>query len=692
MEPTTNEALKELNVGELFERFISTFEDEKGRLKYRRLIEEMVIEGRRSLFVDFGDIIMFNQEFAMEILNRPMPTLKEMSSSLKSILMEIDRSFAESYDSFFVRIYNLPESRRILIRNLRAEHIGKLISVEGVVTRASEVKPLLYEAAYECKRCGAINKVIQPIDEFKQVPPNRCEVCNSKGPFTINTEESKFIDWQIIRIQEKPEDLPAGQLPRSIEVLLKHDLVDTVRPGDHVRAVLMIKALPEKGSSGKTLAFKTYAEANYIETTEKGLEEIKITEEDVRRIKQLAKDPNRYEKLVNTIAPFIHGYRKIKEALLLQLVGGVPIILEDGTRIRGDIHILLVGDPGTAKSMILQHVSKIAPRGIYTVGKGATAAGLTASVVRDAITGTWTLEAGALVLADQGLCAIDEFDKMDQKDRVAIHEAMEQQTTSIAKAGIVATLNTRVAILAAANPRLGQYDLSRSIPENVNLSPTILSRFDLIFVLTDQPDATMDAQKVDHIFKIHETAGVPIEEVIPTELFVKYIAYVAKNFKPVLTEEAKEILREYYLRTRRLGQEQGMVYISLRQLQSLIRLAQAHAKIFMRNKVTAEDAQAAIDLMDYYLNKVLMVQQTDFITMETGMPPSQRKIMDHILRTIKELSEAQGREYVDKLDLINILKERYGYTETDIENALSRLSQEGLIYSSHLGKIKLVQA
>ncbi|MHA1238467.1 MAG: AAA family ATPase [Candidatus Odinarchaeia archaeon] len=416
---------------EQFQEFYKTFKTEEGHLRYRDKIRQMSITGDISLVIDFDDLLKFDAELAKKVLEEPNKYIDAASEALKKVLEIEDKEYVEQIktrgESFNARFRNLPQTHRIPLRKIRAEQIGKLIMVDGILTRASEVKPQIVLAAFRCQRCGEITYV--PQEGPTLIPPLVCQndSCRRNKPFKFLLEESKFIDWQKIRIQEKPEELPPGQLPRSIDAILTKDLVDTARPGDRVSIIGVLKSAPERSGKVKLSTFKMYIEANYVDVSDKELEKVEISPEEEQKIIELSKDPWIHQKIINSIAPSIYGYEPIKEAIALQLFGGVSKTLPDGMKIRGESNILIVGDPGTAKSQLLQYAAQLSPRGLYTSGKGSSAAGLTAAVIRDE-GGGMSLEAGALVLADQGLACVDEFDKMRPEDRSALHEAMEQRS------------------------------------------------------------------------------------------------------------------------------------------------------------------------------------------------------------------------------------------------------------------------
>lgn len=677
----------DLDIESRFEDFIKNYQDIKGKYIYRETLKELPAKGLISLVIDFDDLLRYDPELGKQIIDNPAECFEEGSNAIKSVLKIIDAEYAESVRKFFIRIKNLPST--LPLRKIRAQFIGKLIQVSGILTRASKVQPLLVEGTFQCRHCGT--KMQQEQIEGRYTPPAICinQTCRRKGPFTLIEEESHFIDLQHVRIQESPEELPAGQLPRFVDALLKADIVDIARPGDRVTIVGILKAVPEKGQAGKPATFRTFIETSYIEAADKEIEEIVLSKEEEEKIKELAKDPLISEKLINSIAPSIYGHKEVKEAIALMLFGGVKKVLPDGVTIRGDINILLVGDPGTGKSQLLKYVTRIAPRAIYTTGKGSTAAGLTAAVVQDAMTGGLTLEAGALVLADRGIACIDEFDKMRKEDRGAIHEAMEQQTISIAKAGIVATLNARTSILAAANPAFGRYDVFKTAAENLTLPVTILSRFDLIFVLTDKPDAKTDKDMVRHILNLHHKPKEIAVNIIPIDLLKKYIVYAKRNVTPRLSPEAIEEIETFYLGMRMKSSASSAVAITARQLEALVRLAEAHARMELRDVVEKRDAQVAIRLALSSLRQVAFDETTSTIDIDrvlVGKPRTQMEQIQRIFEIVTELERERG----DAIPVTKVIElaEQEGIARNFAKKAIEHLRNEGMLFEPRPGFVK----
>lgn len=669
-----------------FREFLRSFRTEMEEQKYRKRLSQMALTGSKSLIIDFEDLMAFDSELAREIVNNPDEALRYANASVLEQMRVEDPEYAEQAGEFFVRFRGLPE--RLSLRRIRADHIGKLVMIDAIIVRATPVQPLVVKAAFRCRRCNEITFVDQKGPLMRV--PLFCANCKARQ-FDFDEKESSFMDSQEIRAQEKPEELPPGQLPRSIDVTLRDDLVDTARPGDRASITGIVRAQQTMASRrGGLRTFELYLDANYVDVSGREAEILEITPEEERYLKALSKDPWILNRLKMSIAPSIYGYEDVKEAILYLLHGGVRKELPDGINLRGDMNVLLVGDPGTAKSALLQYVARVAPRGLYTSGRGSTAAGLTAAVIRERA-GGMALEAGALVLADKGVCSIDEIDKMRPEDRVAIHEAMEQQTVSVAKGGIVATLNARASVLAAANPALGRYDPYRNVSENINLPITILSRFDLIFVFRDMPDEELDRRMSDHILRTHQIRATPMPEAspLPPEILRKYISY-ARRIAPTLTDEAIRELKDFYLKMRATsGASDSPIAITPRQLEALIRISEARAKCFLRDKVTAEDAKAAIRLMTISLQHVgidVATGKIDIDVIMTGKPKSLRDRMQAVMGEIAKEEKEYGA--ADEGMLKEALASQYGMSESEVASVLNQLVKEGIIYSPKPGQYK----
>jgi len=1041
---------------ERFQEFLRTFQKEKGEYKYRKRLGQLSGSGQCYIAVDFEDLMAYDSDLAKLLVGKPEEYLPYVERSAWAQLKIEDPGYAELVKKVKVRFRRLPE--RFSLRRVGEEHLGKLLLLDGIIVRATPVRPLITRAAFQCRKCNSITYVEQA--GLLMRGPGLCGRCRSKI-FDFVEKQSTFINSQELRMQERPEDLPPGQLPRALDVKLSEDLVDVARPGDRVALTGIVRAQQEVlGRRTRLRTFDLFLEANYVDVTGKEVEVVEITPEEEKRILEMANDPWIHRKLLSSLAPSIYGYGDIKEAILYLLFGAVPKTLPDGVTIRGDVNVLLIGDPGclaaderivlgngaivkigelgaqhlqdirvqvlsgqggakrdiatrfhiydkqpilevvtesgksikgtynhplqviskekgaprrrwkrldevelgdrvavvtgfpctirawldtgfaqqqrtygpkfrgqvpakltpklaaflgymtgdgwvqqyrigfqvadterdilptlrrfvselfgleaavvkrrradrkvllhevtvrsedvasnfsflrkkripglvlrsgnkvassylrwlfeadgsvfdkgrgsraitlkakdvellrdaqilllrfgihsritennllirrgediirfaksvgfaskkkrtilaklvasakgfqrvhsqrserivrilrhppqdvydievprshrfiangiishnTAKSQLLQYVARVAPRGLYTSGRGSTAAGLTAAVVREK-SGGLVLEAGALVLADKGVCSIDEIDKMRPDDRVAIHEAMEQQTVSVAKGGIVATLNARASVLAAANPALGRYDPYRNITENINLPVTILSRFDLIFVMRDAPDSETDGKMSEHILALHRTRATPEEVPLTPEMFRKYVSY-ARRTEPVLTEEAAKELRDFYLKMRSTSTTaESPIAITPRQLEALVRLSECRARSFLRDKVTVEDTDAVIRLMTIALQDVGIDTTTgkmDIDVIMTGKPKSLRDRMQSILGTVAILERETGT--VQESRLYEELLKKAELTEAEARTLVNQLIRDGILYSPKPGHLKRTAA
>ncbi len=662
----------------------------------------------RSLIVKFSDLDRFDPEFAEELLETPEPILEAAHAAL----LELDLPMDVYLEKAHVRIAELP--RHFKTRELRSDHIGKLLSIDGLVRTATEVRPKIVSAAFQCGRCGFTFFKEQTGNKFED-QNLKCmnQACDRGGPFKLLLAQSKFVDAQKIRVQESPEDLRGGEQPQTLDVELEDDLAGRIFPGDRVIVNGILKSYQRTSpQQGKSTYFDLFHRGLSVEMKEQEFEEIDIDPEEEKQILEMSCDPEIYEKIRGSIAPSIYGYDDVKEALALQLVSGFEKHLPDGARIRGDIHILLVGDPGIAKSQLLRYMIKISPRGIYTSGKSSTSAGLTATAVKDELgDGRWTIEAGALVLADKGIAAIDEMDKMDNEDKSALHEAMEQQTISVAKAGVMATLKSRCSLLAAANPKLGRFDKYEPIAPQINLTPALMSRFDLIFVLTDDPDSKRDSAIAQHILRSNyagelatqapwnsdisqgdiEDAMVVIKPIVDPEMLRKYVAYARKNIFPTLSEEAKEYFLRYYVGLRSQGQDTNKpVPVTARQLEALIRLGEASARLRLSSKVTIDDAKRVVKILEACLRKVGVDPETGFLDADiiaSGTTKSSRDRTKSVIDIIRDVSkELQGPAPRD--DVLDRAEE-LGIERAKAEEIIDRMRRDGDVFEPRPGMLKL---
>ena len=630
----------------------------------------------RSLTVNYQSLEMFDPDLADLLIEKPEEVIEAAQIAIKNI----DPLVKDA--DINIRFENL--SNIIPLKDLLSKYIGTFVAADGIVRKTDEIRPRIETGVFECRGCMRLHEVEQTSGNHI-IEPSLCSECGGRS-FRLLQEESKYIDTQTARMQEPLENLSGGTEPKQMLMILEDDLVDELNPGDKVRITGTLKTFREE-RSGK---FKNYIYVNHIEPLEQEFEELHLSEEDEEKIIELSQDPKIYEKIIKSTAPSIKGYREVKEAIALQLFGGASKQLEDETKLRGDIHILIVGDPGIGKSQILKYVSRLAPRSIYTSGKGTSGAGLTAAAVRDEL-GGWSLEAGALVLGDQGNVCVDELDKMRSEDRSALHEALEQQTVSIAKAGIMATLNSRCSVLAAANPKFGRFDSYKVLAEQIDLPAPIISRFDLIFVIEDKPNKEKDSELAEHILKTHQYTTIDYE--IEPELLRKYIAYARKNVNPRLTEEANEVLKELYVSTRNSNpEEQSAVPITARQLEAIIRLAEASAKVKLKDKVEKEDAEKAVKLQMACLTKIGVDPDTgefDIDRVGDGTPKSDRDKIQSVTEEIKLLEE----EYAGQAPLnvlLSNMSEKHGVSEDKTEQIVNNLVQKGVIYQPTTGYFKRV--
>jgi replicative DNA helicase Mcm len=670
------------------EKFLKSFKDRDRNYKYFDRINNMMASGAQSLIVDYIDLDSYNPLLAKEITHKPDEYLEAFNEAVLSVLREIHPDYEqEIHEKIRVRIGNYTVQKGL--REINADLINKLVSISGMVVRSSEVKPLAKKVAYKCTNCNTVTEA--QLKGLVMKKPVKCPACSEKE-LEMDPENSLFIDFQMVRLQELPEDLPAGQLPHYIEVTVMSDLVDQCRPGDRIILTGIIRIEQEQlAPQTKTSLFRLRMEGNNIEylggragsKDTRYVERIMISTEDERQIRTIASKPDAYEKLIASFAPHIYGHEPIKEAILLLIVGSVTKRLEDGSTRRGDINVLLVGDPGTAKSEMLKFTAKIAPRGLYTSGRGSTAAGLTAAVIRDK-SGIMMLEAGAVVLGDQGIVCIDEFDKIKPEDRSALHEVMEQQTCSVAKGGIVATLNARTSILSASNPIYGKYDPYKNITENVNLPVPLLTRFDLIFIVRDSPDKEKDNLVASHILEIHRDSEQAARPAIDIDLFSKYLSY-AKQIEPALTPEAIDIVRSYYMDMRRIESE-GMITVTPRQLEGLIRLASARARLLLKDLVDAEDAQRAIYLVDQMMRTAgvdVNTGKTDFGVLY-GKPQSVVSKEKTFMELFRGLTGAENNDVEDKV-LVDELVKTGKFSDEEARKYIQKFNREGQIFERRPG-------
>jgi len=567
----------------------------------------------------------------------------------------------------------------VKIHEIASEHIGKLVKVRGTVNQTHFIKPMAVEVMFKCRECGDLTPLIHQESPFAlTMPPRKCGGCEERVNYDIVEEMSVYIDSQEFTIQESHEDV-SGRIPQRIKMIIfKRHLINRVNCGDLVDIFGLVRLVPTIREGRKSRFNIPYIEVVALNKYNDDPETLEITPEEEAEIIKLSKDPNIYNKLVNNLAPSIAGHRKCKEAGLLAMVGGVTKVKKDIT-IRGSIHVLYVGDPSTAKSQLLTTIAKLSPRGLYSSGQGVSGVGLTAALKKDP-DGEWVINAGVLVLADKGVACIDEIDKMDDADRVNIHEAMAQQTVTIDKAGLHTSLMARTAVIAAANPLLGRYDESKSVFENLSkFPPTLFSRFDLIFILIDRPEPKKDEEVLAHIENEDEEVGS-----IDRNLIKKYIAY-AKTINPKVSPEAKAILRKYFLEIRAQMKNTGVqerIPITYRQYEALLRICEAYARLHLRKIADTMDAEMAKKLFNEFLEDI----EFDVEQLETGKSKSLATAYDIILNVVKRYQTIDG---ITRMDIINRASEINSNIEAEkFQRAIDGLQNDGVIMEISDGRYR----
>jgi len=692
---------------ELQSRWGSVLEEAGFRPRILQLHDRFPEE--RSLEVPFATLDGTDTPLADLLLERPEEVLGAGIRAMKELLPVA----GPEAEGLRLRLVGLPATSHRTIRAIRESDLNRFVALDGIVRRVSEVRPQIRDAVFECVACRT--KFHERQDDTSLIFREPLECPEAQGGcgktqgrtrFRLVAEESSYVDAQRIEIQEHPETLRHGAHPQGLSVLLTEDLTGKVLPGNRIVLNGVLKsfqrATAARGGVVRNTTFDLMVLGNSFESKTREYEEIEMTPEDIRLIEQFRGDPTVVDKIVLSLAPTIKGMEEEKEAIALQLFGGVEKKHADGVRVRGDIHVLLVGDPGTAKSQLLRYIADVAPRGIYTSGKGATAAGLTAAAVKDDFAGgRWVLEAGMLVLADGGMAMIDELDKMSPEDRSAMHETLEQGTVSIAKAGITSTLNARCPVLAAANPKWGRFTNDRTIAEQLDLPPTLLSRFDVIFSIRDVPDQKKDRilankilashREVEHPGAYAEFAG-PGGSPFPPDLLKKYIAFARRTVRPTLSQAALDAIENYYVEVRRQGEEPNApVPITARQLEALVRLSEAAARARLSSDVDVEDAERAIHVMQSFLRRVSMTEEgkLDIDLTQTGVSHSQRERMDIAMRIMRDLQEQPGGTFT--IEQYHEATEKARISMAHADSILQTMRNQGEIIEPRPNQYQLVR-
>ncbi|KAJ5884799.1 Nucleic acid-binding OB-fold [Penicillium taxi] len=627
-----------------FKAFLTEFIDPSGHSVYGNRIKTLGEVNSASLEVSYAHLSETKAALSYFLANEPTEILKVFDQVALDVTLFHYPQYHDIHNEIHVRITDVPII--YTLRQLRQSHLNCLVRVGGVVTRRTGVFPQLKYVMFKCQKCGITLGPFQQ-EASAEVKISFCQNCQSRGPFTVNTEKTVYRNYQKLTLQESPGSVPAGRLPRQREIILLADLIDSAKPGDEIEITGIYRNSYDAQLNNKNgfPVFATIIEANHVVKSHDQLAGFNLTEEDEREIRALSRDPEIVDKIVRSMAPSIYGHLDVKTAVALSLFGGVSKQAQGKMNIRGDINVLLLGDPGTAKSQVLKFVEKTAHRAVFATGQGASAVGLTASVRRDPLTSEWTLEGGALVLADRGTCLIDEFDKMNDQDRTSIHEAMEQQTISISKAGIVTTLQARCSVVAAANPTGGRYNATKPFSQNVELTEPILSRFDILCVVRDLVDPTEDERLANFVIESHHrsnplrplrndlgdlvnTEGHLVDEEgyridqngrlplsqdelahraaekkkaederegeIPQELLRKYILYARERCHPKLYQIDQDKIARLFADMRRESLATGAYPITVRHLEAIMRISESFCKMRLSEYVSSQDIDRAI--------------------------------------------------------------------------------------------------
>ncbi|GME90020.1 unnamed protein product [[Candida] boidinii] len=734
----TNVSIQECS--DNFRTFLMSF-----KMKYRRRLENLPVDpstdegtyyinllnnmrevGSTNLNLDCKNLLAYpvTKKLYYQLINYPQEVIPIMDQTIKDCMISLlldnapanlqqDSIVTEIESNVYkVRPYNIGNEKGM--RELNPNDIDKLVSIKGLVIRSTPIIPDMKIAFFKCNVCE--HTVVVENDRGVIQEPNKCPrpVCSQSNSMQLIHNRSSFADKQVIKLQETPDIVPDGQTPHSVSLCVYDELVDTVRAGDRVEVCGIFRSIPIKANSRQRALkamYKTYVDVVHIKKVDKRklgqdsstlegdlkeqqeVDEIrKLSGKEIAKIKEVSERDDLYELLARSLAPSIYEMDDVKKGILLQLFGGTNKKFKKGGKYRGDINILLCGDPSTSKSQLLQYVHKIAPRGIYTSGRGSSAVGLTAYITRDVDTKQLVLESGALVLSDGGVCCIDEFDKMSDATRSILHEVMEQQTISIAKAGIITTLNARTSILASANPIESRYNPNLPVTKNIDLPPPLLSRFDLVYLILDKVDEKIDKQLARHLTSMYledRPENVASTEILPVEFLTAYIQYSKENYQPVMTEEGKQELVKSYVEMRKLGEDvrtsEKRITATTRQLESMIRLSEAHAKMRLSETVELSDVKEAVRLMKSAIKEYAtdpITGRIDMDLVQTGQTMSERKMKEDLSKAVLQVIQGNSGSGSISYDvLLTKMNEQSQdrIENTDLSEVLRRLEAESSI-------------
>ncbi|MFC7202884.1 minichromosome maintenance protein MCM [Haloferax namakaokahaiae] len=677
---------------ELTESFIAFYRDYY-RSEIGTLAQHYPKE-QRSLTIDYTDLHNFDTELAEEWTSKPSQYQEYVEEGLRLFDLPADVKLSRAH----VRLTNLPDEDTYYPgQQSPRDQSGDYITVEGQVSKATEVYGVVQEAAFECQRCGTMSYIEQSsnVGDFQE--PHECQGCERQGPFQIDFDQSEIIDGQKLRIEEPPE-IAQGQNPSHVDVYVEDDLVEVVEPGDKATVSGILHLRQQSSNNQKTAKFSTYLEGQAIELKDTEFEDIDLTPEDIEEIHDVVEDPETdiFELGVDSIAPSHEGDEDVKLGIFLQQLSGVRAELPDGTFRRGDTHILLIGDPSTGKSTLMDAAERIAPRAVSVSGHGASASGLTAAAVRDDFndSGQWTLEAGALVHGHKGLACIDELDKIKPDAVKSMHKALEQQRIPISKAGINTTLPAETAVLAAANPKYSRWNRNQEDHEQIEMESALISRFGLIFKFTDQPDAEHDSMVADTILISKDTAKRynsdshtvteeeldEVEPALSVEFLRKYIAYARSNYNPVFRDESvRKKMRDAYVTLRSANgyDENSAIPISTRKLEDVLRLAEASARARLSNVIEEQDVERAQKEIGDSLRQfgTNADGDLDVDVIESGTSMTQKERRDNLIDLIRELQPDEGSLMVGKL--CDVAEEEFGLDKRTVKDEVKDLADNG---------------